>query len=226
MTRRTRSAYDRWAGSYDSDPNPQTALEEADVLEVLSKLPPGRVLDAACGTGRYLIRLAEQRRSTAGCDFSLPMLRRARHRAPNASLFAADLADPLPLVSGAFSAVLCTQTLKHLPELEPTLREFHRVLGTRGMLTFTVTHPEMVWDGYEMREEPDFILSRESDIFHHASSVYRAALRATGFDLVEWRDIRVGESIRPYLTETSYEVVQGRPQVLLVSARKGATVAS
>lgn len=129
-------------------------------------------------------------------------------------------------VSDAFSAVLCTQTLKHLPELEPTLAEFHRVLGTRGMLTFTVTHPEMVWDGYEMREEPDFILSRESDIFHHTSSAYRAALRATGFDLVEWRDIRVGTSIRPYLTESSYEVVQGRPQVLLVSARKGATVAS
>lgn len=61
MTRRPRSAYDRWAGSYDSDPNPQTALEEADVLEVLAKLPPGRVLDAACGTGRYLIRLVEQR---------------------------------------------------------------------------------------------------------------------------------------------------------------------
>lgn len=226
MTRRTRSAYDRWAGSYDSDPNPQTALEEPDVLDVLANLPPGRVLDAACGTGRYLVRLSESRRASVGCDFSLPMLRRAYHRGPNVPLLAVDLADPLPLISGAFSAVLCTQALKHLPELTPTLAEFHRVLRTRGMLVFTVTHPEMVWDGYEMREPPDFILSEEADIFHHTGGDYRTALAATGFDVLEWREIRVGESIRPYLTEASYEVVRGRPQILLVRAGKGTTVPS
>src|SRR4051794_41736868 len=44
--------------------------------------PPGRVLDAGCGTGRVAIRLAELGYAVVGVDLDVSMLREARHLAP------------------------------------------------------------------------------------------------------------------------------------------------
>ena len=53
MTRRTKNAYDRWAMYYDADPNPHTSLEHQDVLNLLAVKKNEKILDAACGTGKY-----------------------------------------------------------------------------------------------------------------------------------------------------------------------------
>jgi hypothetical protein len=49
--------YERWAPSYDG-PNPLIEAEEPVVRPMLDALPPGRALDAACGTGRHAGYLA------------------------------------------------------------------------------------------------------------------------------------------------------------------------
>src|SRR5262249_56050905 len=54
-----RSGYARWAGSYDVPKNPLIHAEQPVVHSLVDSLPPGRALDAACGTGRHLRHLRE-----------------------------------------------------------------------------------------------------------------------------------------------------------------------
>jgi len=46
------AGYDKWAATYDRDPNPLIALEESVVLELVGDVRGKQVLDLGCGTGR------------------------------------------------------------------------------------------------------------------------------------------------------------------------------
>jgi SAM-dependent methyltransferase len=65
-------------------------------------LVPGgaRVLDAGCGTGRVMIRLAELGHDCVGVDLDASMLAVARARAPELPWFQADLAEFDPRALG------------------------------------------------------------------------------------------------------------------------------
>lgn len=55
--------------------------------------PPGRILDAGCGTGRVALRLAEQGYDVVGVDVDEAMLDVARAAAPSLSWRGVDLAE-------------------------------------------------------------------------------------------------------------------------------------
>jgi ubiquinone/menaquinone biosynthesis C-methylase UbiE len=221
MTERTRSSYASWAPTYDSDPNPQTALEYAPVLEALAARPGEQILDAACGTGRYTVALYEAGVEVTGCDFSPAMLTIARAKLPSVELLEADLNQPLPFLDASFDAVLCAQALKHLPELHAAIREFARVLRPTGRLVFSVTHPDMDWTGYDMKPADIYVMREHADMFHHRFFDYFDAVDQAGFGVRQILQLKVGEQIRDYLTEESYALVKGRPQVLVMVLRKG-----
>ncbi|WP_395570423.1 class I SAM-dependent methyltransferase [Streptomyces sp. BK79] len=64
-------------------------------------VPPGaRVLDAGCGTGRVLIRLAQLGYDGVGVDRDASMLAVARRNAPDLTWLQADLADFEPETAG------------------------------------------------------------------------------------------------------------------------------
>src|SRR5690349_12392901 len=48
-----RAGYRVWSDVYDEPGNPLIELEEPVVWELIERLPAGRALDAACGTGRH-----------------------------------------------------------------------------------------------------------------------------------------------------------------------------
>ena len=222
MTERTRSSYASWAATYDSDPNPQTALEYQPVLGALAAQPRERVLDAACGTGRYTAALHHSGVDVVGCDFSAEMVAVAKAKLPKVEFVEADLNDPLSFTSGTFDAVLCAQALKHLPDLCRPMREFARVLRAGGRMVFSVTHPDMDWTGYEMKPADIYLMREHADIFHHRFFDYFDAAEQAGFVVQRILQLKVGEEIRDYLTEESYAVVAGRPQVLVVVLGKSA----
>ncbi|MER5888762.1 class I SAM-dependent methyltransferase [Streptomyces sp. NPDC001941] len=62
--------------------------------------PGARVLDAGCGTGRVMLRLAELGYDCVGVDLDSSMLEVARERAPRLPWFQADLAAFDPAVLG------------------------------------------------------------------------------------------------------------------------------
>ena len=72
--------YDKWASSYDEDPNPLVALEEPVTLELIGDVRGQRVLDLGCGTGRYCVLLARRGASVVGIDPSSAMLEQAKRK--------------------------------------------------------------------------------------------------------------------------------------------------
>jgi SAM-dependent methyltransferase len=102
-----------------------------------------RILDAACGNGRYsrfLLKHADPDAVLTAFDLSPNMLRRARARLHNdrVSFAVADLTR-LPYAAGAFDAVVCGWVLEHLPDPRPGLRELARVLRPGGKLLLLST---------------------------------------------------------------------------------------
>ncbi len=178
------------------------------------------MLDAGCGTGRYAVELVQAGAHLLGIDSSEGMLKLARERLPSVAFQRCDLQESLPFPDATFDKVCCAQVLKHLSCLDVTLSEFARVLRDAGTLVFSVTHPDMNWDGYELRTQPDFILSREADIHHYGWADYESALRSTGFVRIARRDVQISESIAHLLTPSAYSRVLGRPQVLVCVCQK------
>lgn len=220
MSNRTLRAYERWAATYDHDANPQTLLERRQVLAALGPSAGETILDAACGTGCYAQLCVDAGCTVVGIDFSPSMLAVARRRVPLAEFLLADLNRSLPLASERFDAVVCAQALKHLPQPRPVLSEFGRVLRPGGRCVVSVTHPEMDWSGYAMRDQPRFILSAEADIHHHRLIDYERAFAQAGLENLEIRPVCIDEQIRHLLTDESYRLVAGRPQVAVFIAGK------
>ncbi len=101
--------------------------------EILDGLPRGAALDAACGTGRHSAYLAALGHEVIGVDTSPEMLGRAREKVPGGQFNEADLHD-LSLPDDHVDLVVCALALMHVPDLEPVLAEFVRVLRPGGSL--------------------------------------------------------------------------------------------
>jgi ubiquinone/menaquinone biosynthesis C-methylase UbiE len=132
--------YAAWAPTYDSQPNPLTAVEEPIVGELLASVAPGRALDAACGTGRHLGMLTSLGHRVIGVDGSPEMLALARERNLDVDLREGDL-GALPLPDASVDVALCALALNHSSDLGPPIAELARVLRPGGRLVTTDIHP-------------------------------------------------------------------------------------
>jgi SAM-dependent methyltransferase len=134
--------YQQWAESYDG-PLRLFSIEEPPMQALITSIPPGTVLDAACGTGRYSAFLAGQGHNVIGIDQSDAMLTIARQKLPTADFRHGDL-TALPLPASSVDAVVCALALVHVPDLSPAVREFARVLRPGGRLVISDVHPCLV----------------------------------------------------------------------------------
>jgi SAM-dependent methyltransferase len=109
--------YDDWwlgTGLFADRDRPGWGEEVAELVAVLSSLPPCRCLDVACGTG-FLTR--HLRGDVTALDQSGSMVAIARERLPGAAVVHAD-ALPLPFADGAFDRVVTGHFCGHLLEDE------------------------------------------------------------------------------------------------------------
>jgi len=132
----TREGYDRWAPFYDEPGNQLLDIEQPVVRKILDSLPVGVALDAACGTGRHTAYLASLGHKVIGVDTSPEMLALARDKVPEGEFYESDLHD-LPLPDDSVDLVVCAIALIHVPDLEPPLAEFVRVLRPNGHLVIS-----------------------------------------------------------------------------------------
>ena len=108
--------YDRRAPEYDATSHelarsdPETAGDAIKLEETIRSLPPGRILDVACGTG-WLTQLLRGR--VVGLDQSDAMLGLARGRIPDAVFVRAEV-PPLPFPSDSFDLVFSSHFYGHL----------------------------------------------------------------------------------------------------------------
>lgn len=135
------AGYAQWAADYDEPGNDTIELEEPVVRGLLEELPPGPVLDAACGTGRHAAHLVEcGREQVIGVDGNEAMLARASEKVPGVDLRRGEL-NALPVGDGEVAGAVCALALSHLVDLGPPVAELARVLRPGGRLIVSNPHP-------------------------------------------------------------------------------------
>ncbi len=95
-------------------------------------VPPGRILDLGCGTGRNLPLFHDGVRAI-GLDPCHESLRKARTRAPGA-LFVRGRAEPLPFRDDAFDTVVSGLVFCSVGDVPRGFAEVRRVLRAGGAL--------------------------------------------------------------------------------------------
>ncbi|MGZ8631155.1 MAG: class I SAM-dependent methyltransferase [Actinomycetota bacterium] len=109
------------------------------VERFLSMTPPGsRILDAACGIGRYFPLVVESGRTVLGVDHTGSYIARARTAAPGVTVERHDLQD-LAYVD-AFDGVMCIDAMEFVPpeDWPVVLDRFRAALHLDGALYVTI----------------------------------------------------------------------------------------
>jgi SAM-dependent methyltransferase len=153
----------------------------ARLLDALAERPgaPGVLLDAGCGTGGFLARLAAARAGArlAGLEYHPDAARRATRKS-GAAVAAGDI-NRLPFPNAAFGAVVSVDVLCHRAVDEAaTLAELHRVLQPGGTLLLNL--PAFEW----LKSAHD---ERVHTARRYTAARGRAMLAAAGFAAVEAR---------------------------------------
>jgi malonyl-CoA O-methyltransferase len=142
-------AYALWAASYPPHAhNPVMYAEERVMLGLMpADLHGLSVLDAGCGSGRYMLHALERGAAQVmGVDLSVEMLERAgtelaaHDRGAMIELALGDL-EALPAPDTFADLTVCGLAIGHLIRLQPALAELRRVTRPGGTILCSDVHP-------------------------------------------------------------------------------------
>jgi len=221
-----RAGYRVWSERYDEPGDPIIELEEPVVWSLLDELPPGRALDAGCGTGRHARHLVELGHDVMGVDLTPEMLARARVAAPTAHFLEADLCQ-IPAQDGAFDVVVCGLALAHLAHLDRALAELGRVVKEGGRLVVSVLHPFQAFLSWHAPFEDEHGRRRFIREHPHTHGHYLRAMQSAGLSIMACSEptlsangIRAKRRAFRHVPEATLAAYMGLPAVLVWCANK------
>ena len=139
MRRDCEEQYDRESALYDEQGGVYSNITHQQFIqEFLNFLPPNsKVLDAPCGTGRYLSFLLEKGHSLVGIDQSHGMLERAKTKFPTVQFEKMGLQEMA--FQEVFDGAICMDAMENVPpeDWSLVLNNFHRALKPHGYFYFT-----------------------------------------------------------------------------------------
>jgi 2-polyprenyl-3-methyl-5-hydroxy-6-metoxy-1,4-benzoquinol methylase len=159
-------------------------------------LPNGKILDAACGAGRYMPMLLEKGYAVLGIDQSQGMLSKAQAKFPSVQTEKVGLQEMV--YRGMFDGAICMDAMEHVfPEDWPVvLGNLQRALKPQGYLYFTVEIPgteemEEVEDAFKQGQEEGLPIVHgeciDSTVYHYYPSMeqVREWIRQAGLTVIE-----------------------------------------
>lgn len=135
-----RAYYDAFSHGYETDRGRgyHRMLDELEMRSVENLARGARVLEAGCGTGLILQRLARVADRAVGIDLSAGMLQRAHDRGLEVAQAGV---NALPFDDGAFDLVCSFKVLAHIPDIGHALREITRVTRVGGHVALEFYNP-------------------------------------------------------------------------------------
>ena len=143
QSRLNARAFDALSRSYDGQINPILTLEQRHLERMLPEISGRDVLDAGCGSGRWLSYLAEKEpHRLTGIDASAAMLQVAeRKRIPCAELLQCSCEEIL-LEQNSFDLILSSFVLSYIDDLRRAAAEMSRIARGGCDLFLSDMHPE------------------------------------------------------------------------------------
>jgi SAM-dependent methyltransferase len=110
------------------------------------------------------------------------MLQQGREQAPGVRFLAGDLRS-LPIPSCSVDVLTCGLALTHVPDLEPVLQEFARVLRPGGTAIVSDVHPDLLYRGSVVKSESASGEAQVADFHRHTVADHVRAALCAGFTL-------------------------------------------
>jgi ubiquinone/menaquinone biosynthesis C-methylase UbiE len=222
-----QQAYELWAPSYDTTPNPLLALEERSLSSVFGNPVGKNIVDLGCGTGRWLTRLEQSSAgSLTGVDSSAAMLAEARRKCrPSTRLIHANCsATSLPDRQTDF--VLASFVLSYIDDLEKFADEAARILRPGGTLIVADMHPNAVSYGWR-RTFRSPVRVFEIETYEYSLQRLFSVMAGAGFLLEQTVEPSFGEAEAAIFRKAgkydSFLQVQGMPVIYWARFRSAAS---
>ncbi len=228
------AAYELWAASYDDIDNNALLHSEAPIVNrLLQQIELGgkSILDAGCGTGRYLSAIQQfHPRLLAGIDLSPAMLGHAQEKSRpdmNPVLGVASV-ENLPFRDGVFDIVLSTLVLGHVRNLGGAITELSRVMQRKGTILISCFHPFgklLSWNrSFQGETAPGEKAWFSATYYLHLYADYFNALAAARIQILQVHEPVIDESVKPFYDRAGrldiYKQYKGYPLLLIFLARK------
>ncbi len=157
ITPKVVAAYEAMAERYNDliDHKPHNAYyDRPNTLALLPDVAGKRILDAACGPGKYAEILLANGAIVTGFDISPKMVEYAQKRnSGKGHFFVHDFSHPLDNQDDAtFDIVLCALAMDYLEDWAPTLLEFARILKPGGALVISMEHPFFKYEEHQSKK--------------------------------------------------------------------------
>jgi SAM-dependent methyltransferase len=191
--RPNRTYYDDFSGWYERERarGYHALIDELEYDAVREFARGRRVLEAGCGTGLVLSRLAREASEAHGFDLSLGMVEKARARGLSVALGSV---TSVPFKDDTFDFVCSFKVLAHVPEIRRAVAELARVTRPGGTLALEFYNPHSLRYLAKRIAGPQPISAErtEADVFTRWDSPEAVrALLPTSVSLVEFRGVRV-----------------------------------
>lgn len=152
-----KAAYESLADNYNAliDHKPHNAYyDRPNTLSLLPEVKDKRVLDAACGPGKYAEILIGKGADITGFDISPRMIQFAKERNPSkGTFFVQDLALPFNQIKNeSHDFIVCALAMHYIPDWSSTLQEFNRVLKPNGSLIISIEHPFFEYNYFKSKK--------------------------------------------------------------------------
>lgn len=157
-----KTNYNKLASSYNERYSVNYLTEvEKSLLNTASDKNIKTILEAGCGTGRWLNSLSKLNKKLFGLDFSIQMLRIAKSEISETELVNAD-ACYLPFNNNSFDMIFCINAIHHFPDKKKFLSEVNRCITTKGILCIYGVDPHIdknwyVYDYFDGVYEKDLL---------------------------------------------------------------------
>jgi malonyl-CoA O-methyltransferase len=180
-----------WSRTYDREPNPLLALDMRVLGDRLGALRGLRVVDVACGTGRWMAAAHAAGANVFGVDLCGEMLAGARAKPGVDGRLILAHSGRIPLADGIADLVLCSFAVNYLPSAEDSIAEMARITRPGGRVVMSDLHPLAIANGWKRSFRVGESLY---EIDHHTRDFHCLNAIAVGCALVTaWRiDARFG----------------------------------
>ena len=118
-----------------------------NLKEIIQSNNYKNILEAGCGTGRWIKDLKKDGLNVYGLDYSFEMLKIPRRDVPGIKVVNAD-ADFIPYKDKAFDLIFCMNAIHHFPDKEKFIKECARLLVDDGTIAIYGVDPYLDKDWY------------------------------------------------------------------------------
>lgn len=179
----SRSAYDQWAQSYDTHPNPTVAMARIALARDLQHVEGLSVFEFGCGTGENLYNLGcRGAASLVGADVSAGMLGRARGKLDgmDAHLHHINDMETSFLMNETFDLIMAILVLEHIENIDRFFQLASHRAAEGGVIYVSELHPVQSSMGIRAHFQDEEGIEISTHSFHRTENEFIASAERSG----------------------------------------------